>query len=147
MSLDKYLWFEAGTRLTPKRKTTGFKQTDSVGGGVSMAHQLVELWPDDTVGIITVASGGTGKRGFEKDWVFERTSPPFDEKRLLYRNLMNPVVEAGRFHSQSFEALSESREPLMEHDKISPTGITGPSSNQLQNCAGISACRSCPFLF
>ncbi len=42
------------------------------GPGVSMAHQLADLWPDDTIGIIKVAVGGTGIRGFEKNWSFER---------------------------------------------------------------------------
>ena len=37
------------------------------GPGVSFAHQLADFWPDDTIGIIKVAVGGTGIRGFEKN--------------------------------------------------------------------------------
>ena len=38
------------------------------GPGVAMAHELADLWPDDTIGIIKVAVGGTGIHGFVKDW-------------------------------------------------------------------------------
>jgi len=33
------------------------------GPGVSMAHQLAEKWPNDTIGIIKISSGGTVARG------------------------------------------------------------------------------------
>jgi len=42
-----------------------FVARNRFGPGVSMAHQLAEFWPDDTIGIIKVASGGTGIRAFE----------------------------------------------------------------------------------
>ena len=41
------------------------------GPGVSMAHQLARLWPDDTIGIIKISDGGTGIRVFEKNWSFD----------------------------------------------------------------------------
>ena len=67
------------------------------GPGVSMARQLAAFWPDDTIGIIKVASGGTGIRGFEKNWSFERANLTFDGKKgSLYQDLMNAVTEAKR---------------------------------------------------
>ncbi|PHS15834.1 MAG: hypothetical protein COA78_04670, partial [Blastopirellula sp.] len=54
-----------------------FIPTQRHGPGVSFAHQLADFWPDDTIGIIKVASGGTGVRGFEKNWSFERANRTF----------------------------------------------------------------------
>ena len=73
------------------------------GPGVYMAHQLAELWPDDTIGIIKVASGGTGIRGFEKNWSKERADRTFDGKKgSLYKDLMNAVAEAKRISKPEF---------------------------------------------
>jgi hypothetical protein len=73
------------------------------GPGVTMAHQLAELWPDDTIGIIKVASGGTGIRGFEKNWSKERADRTFDGKKgSLYKDLMNAVAEAKRNSKPEF---------------------------------------------
>ncbi|MFC1596450.1 sialate O-acetylesterase [Planctomycetota bacterium] len=73
------------------------------GPGVAMAHQLAELWPDDTIGIIKVASGGTGIRGFEKNWSKERADRTFDGKKgSLYKDLMNAVAEAKRISKPEF---------------------------------------------
>ena len=73
------------------------------GPGVAMAHQLAELWPDDTIGIIKVASGGTGIRGFEKNWSFERANLTFDGKKgSLYQDLLNAVAEAKRISNPEF---------------------------------------------
>jgi len=68
-----------------------------------MAHQLAEFWPDDTIGIIKVASGGTGIRGFEKNWSLERADRTFDGKKgSLYKDLMNAVAEAKRISKPEF---------------------------------------------
>ena len=73
------------------------------GPGVSMAHQLAERWPDDTIGIIKVASGGTGIRAFEKNWSFERAERTFDGKKgSLYKDLMHAVAEAKRISQPEF---------------------------------------------
>jgi len=73
------------------------------GPGVTMAHKLAELWPDDTIGIIKVASGGTGIRGFEKNWSKERADRTFDGKKgSLYKDLMNAVAEAKRISEPEF---------------------------------------------
>ncbi len=80
-----------------------FVPTQRFGPGVSMARELAELWPDDTIGIIKVASGGTGIRGFEKNWSFERADLTFDGKKgSLYLDLMNAVTEARRISDPEF---------------------------------------------
>jgi hypothetical protein len=73
------------------------------GPGVSMARELADLWPNDTIGIIKVASGGTGIRGFEKNWSFERADRTFDGKKgSLYKDLMHAVAEAKRISKPEF---------------------------------------------
>ncbi|MBA7521200.1 hypothetical protein ES705_13303 [subsurface metagenome] len=73
------------------------------GPGVSFAHQLAEFWPDDNIGIIKVAVGGTGICAFEKDWSYERAQLTFDgEKGPLYQDLMNAVEEAKRISQPEF---------------------------------------------
>ena len=80
-----------------------FVPTHRFGPGVSFAHQHAAFWPDDTIGIIKVASGGTGIRGFEKNWSFERANLTFDGKKgSLYKDLMNAVAEAKRISKPEF---------------------------------------------
>ena len=80
-----------------------FVPTQRFGPGVSFARQLAEFWPEDTIGIIKVSVGGTGIRGFEKDWSRERASLTRDgEKGSLYKDLMNAVTEAKRISTPEF---------------------------------------------
>jgi hypothetical protein len=80
-----------------------FVPTQRFGPGVSFAHQLAAFWPDDTIGIIKVSSGGTGIRAFEKKWSFERANLTFDGKKgSLYKDLMNAVAEAKRISKPEF---------------------------------------------
>ncbi len=80
-----------------------FVPTQRHGPGVSFAHQLANFWPNDTIGIIKVASGGTGIRGFEKNWSFERANRTFDGKKgSLYMDLMHAVAEAKRISKPEF---------------------------------------------
>ncbi len=80
-----------------------FVPTQRFGPGVSFARQLVEFWPEDTIGIIKVSVGGTGIRGFEKDWSRERASLTHDgDKGSLYKDLMNAVAEAKRISKPEF---------------------------------------------
>jgi len=80
-----------------------FLPSHRFGPGVSMAHQLADLWPDDTIGIIKVAVGGTGICGFEKNWSFERAELTWDgNKGPLYKDLMNAVAEAKRISQPEF---------------------------------------------
>jgi len=80
-----------------------FVPSHRFGPGVSMAHQLADFWPDDTIGIIKVASGGTGLSGFEKNWSFERAELTWDGKKgPLYKDLMNVVAEAKAISKPEF---------------------------------------------
>jgi lysophospholipase L1-like esterase len=73
------------------------------GPGVSMAHQLAEFWPNDTIGIIKISDGGTGVRAFEKNWSFERAERTFDGKKgSFYKDLMNAVAEAKSISQPEF---------------------------------------------
>jgi len=80
-----------------------FVPSQRFGPGVSFAHQLADFWPDDTIGIIKVAVGGTGICGFEKDWSYERAELTFDGKKgPLYKDLMNAVAQAKRISQPEF---------------------------------------------
>ncbi|MCP4786226.1 MAG: hypothetical protein GY878_22020 [Fuerstiella sp.] len=69
--------------------------SNKFGPGVSLAHQLADFWPDDTIGIIKVSCGATGISAFEKNWSFERAERSKDGKKgALYKDLMNAVAEA-----------------------------------------------------
>ena len=73
------------------------------GPGVSMAHQLADFWPNDTIGIIKISDGGTGVRAFEKNWSFERAQRTFDGKKgSFYKDLMNAVTEAKSISEPEF---------------------------------------------
>jgi acetyl esterase/lipase len=80
-----------------------FVPSQRFGPGVSFAHQLAEFWPEDQIGIIKVAVGGTGICGFEKDWAYDRAQLTFDGKKgPLYQDLMNAVAEAKRISQPEF---------------------------------------------
>lgn len=80
-----------------------FVPTQRFGPGVSFAHQLAEFWPNDTIGIIKISSGGTGIRAFEKNWSFDRANLTFDGKKgSLYKDLMHAVAEAKRISAPEF---------------------------------------------
>jgi lysophospholipase L1-like esterase len=68
-----------------------------------MAHQLADLWPDDTIGVIKISDGGTGVRAFEKNWSFERANRTFDGKKgSFYKDLMHAVAEASTISKPEF---------------------------------------------
>ncbi len=65
------------------------------GPEVSLAQQLADHWPDDTIGIIKVAVGGTGISAFAKNWTEERANRTFDGKKgPLYQDMINAATEA-----------------------------------------------------
>jgi predicted TIM-barrel fold metal-dependent hydrolase len=65
------------------------------GPDVAMAHQLAEHWPNDTIGIIKVAIGGTGILSFQPDWTFESAQRTKDgRKGNLYRDITDAVQAA-----------------------------------------------------
>ena len=80
-----------------------FVPTQRHGPGVSFAHQLAEFWPNDTIGIIKVAVGGTGISAFAKEWSFERAQLTYDGKKgPLYQDLMHAVAEARKVSNPEF---------------------------------------------
>ena len=77
--------------------------SNKFGPGVSLAHQLADFWPDDTIGIVKVSCGATGISAFEKNWSFERAQRSKDGKKgSLYKDLMNAVAEAKRISNPEF---------------------------------------------
>jgi lysophospholipase L1-like esterase len=91
------------------------------GPGVSLAHQLADFWPDDTIGIVKVSCGATGISAFEKNWSFERAERSKDGKKgPMYKDLMNAVVEAKRISRPEFcgfvwkQASADGRKGLAE---------------------------------
>jgi len=73
------------------------------GPEIAMAHQLTEKWPNDTIGIIKISSGGTGIRAFEKNWTAERANLTFDgQKGSMYQDLMNAVNKAKKISTPIF---------------------------------------------
>ena len=80
-----------------------FVPRNRFGPGVSMAHELADLWPNDTIGIIKVSDGGTGVRAFEKNWTKERAARTFDgNKGSMYKDLMNAVASAKKISQPEF---------------------------------------------
>ncbi len=77
--------------------------SNKFGPGVSLAHQLADFWPDDTIGIIKISCGATGISAFEKNWSFERAERSKDGKKgSMYKDLMNAVAEAKRISQPEF---------------------------------------------
>jgi len=73
------------------------------GPGVSMAHELADIWPNDTIGIIKVAVGGTGIRGFEKNWSRKQADRTWDGKKgSLYKDAMNAAAGAKNISQPEF---------------------------------------------
>lgn len=67
----------------------------SFGPGLNLAHELAEHWPNDTIGIIKVAIGGTGILSFQPDWSKESADRSKDgRKGDLYRDLTGAVNAA-----------------------------------------------------
>ncbi len=82
-------------RLWAKGRWEYLVPKKSFGPGVAMAHQLAEYWPDDTIGIIKVAIGGTGILSFQPDWTRESADRTADgRKGNLYRDITDAVKGA-----------------------------------------------------
>jgi acetyl esterase/lipase len=90
--------------FVPRMESSHAKDfSNRFGPGVSMAHQLADYWPNDTIGIIKISDGGVGVRAFEKNWSFERAERTFDGKKgSFYKDLMNAVAEANRISEPEF---------------------------------------------
>jgi hypothetical protein len=67
----------------------------SFGPGLKLAHELAAYWPDDTIGVIKVAIGGTGILSFQPDWTKESADRTKDgRKGDLYRDMTDAIKEA-----------------------------------------------------
>lgn len=67
----------------------------SFGPGLNLAHELAEHWPNDTIGIIKVAIGGTGILAFQPDWTQKSADRSKDgRKGNLYRDMTDAVKAA-----------------------------------------------------
>ena len=65
------------------------------GPGVGMAHQLAAFWPDDTIGIVKVAIGGTGILAFAPHWSRQQADRTGDgHKGSLYKDIIDSVTAA-----------------------------------------------------
>lgn len=75
------IWCEGGWQyLVPSRR---------FGPEVGMAHELAKAWPDDTIGIIKVAIGGTGILAFVPDWSREQADRTGDGwKGPIYKTII-----------------------------------------------------------
>ncbi|MDF1756150.1 MAG: sialate O-acetylesterase [Verrucomicrobiales bacterium] len=67
------------------------------GPEVTFAHEMANHFPNDTIGIIKVAVGGTGMNAWKPDWEWSEASKTGDAlKGSLYRDMINAVSEAYR---------------------------------------------------
>ncbi len=90
-------------RIWANGRWEDFVPRNRFGPGVSMAHEVADLWPNDTIGILKVSDGGTGVRAFEKNWTKERAARTFDgNKGSMYKDLMNAVTAAKKISQPEF---------------------------------------------
>jgi hypothetical protein len=90
-------------RIWAKGRWEYFVPRNRFGPGVAMAHELADLWPNDTIGIIKVSDGGTGVRAFEKNWTKERAARTFDgNKGSMYKDLINAAAAAKKMSQPEF---------------------------------------------
>jgi hypothetical protein len=82
-------------RLWANGRWEYFVPQKNFGPGVAMAHQLAEHWPEDTIGIIKVAIGGTGILAFQPDWTRKSADRTGDgRKGKLYQDITDAVKAA-----------------------------------------------------
>tara|TARA_R110000850_G_scaffold108742_3_gene221246 strand:- start:1259 stop:2152 length:894 start_codon:yes stop_codon:yes gene_type:complete len=82
-------------RIWANGRWESFVPQKKFGPGVAMAHQLAGQWPNDTIGIIKVAIGGTGILSFQPDWTRESADRTGDgRKGNLYQDITDAVKAA-----------------------------------------------------
>jgi len=65
------------------------------GPEVAFAHEMAERWPDQTIGIIKIAIGGTGICAFESEWTRKRADRSRDaHKGPLYVEMIESIRDA-----------------------------------------------------
>ncbi|MFT4692083.1 MAG: hypothetical protein ACJASX_000188 [Limisphaerales bacterium] len=82
-------------RIWAHNRWEQFVPTKSFGPGLNLAHEFAKLWPDDTIGVIKVAIGGTGISSFQPDWTKESADRSKDgRKGNLYQDITEAVTAA-----------------------------------------------------
>jgi Ca2+-binding EF-hand superfamily protein len=101
---DRVLMFENGKwqPLMPSKKASGkqreFGMTEfSFGPEIAFADEMAKAWPDETIGIVKFAIGGTSILTWKPDWS-KKDADRVGQGRLgsLYKKLMVKVEQAGK---------------------------------------------------
>lgn len=96
-SSDRVLRFEGGKwqPLWPHQPANGNPPTFRFGPEIGFGHEMAKAWPDETIGIIKFAIGGTSLLAWKPEWSKE------DADRVgqgglgsLYKRLMEKVKQA-----------------------------------------------------
>jgi lysophospholipase L1-like esterase len=86
---DRVLMFENG-RWQPLRPLTG-----RFGPEIAFAHEIAKAWPDETIGIVKQAKGGTGILAWSPVWTREKADLTGDgHKGNLWKALTDKVRRA-----------------------------------------------------
>lgn len=101
---DRVLMFEHGTwqRLRPNREAAKnqrkFGMTEfSFGPEIAFGHAMANAWPDETIGIIKLAVGGTSILAWKPDWSREDADRVGQGRTgSLYKRLKSKVEQATR---------------------------------------------------
>jgi len=65
------------------------------GPEIAFAHEMAKAWPDETIGIVKQATGGTGILAWSPDWTFEQANRTNDGKKgNLWKELTDKVHDA-----------------------------------------------------
>ena len=100
---DNKLIFEDGEwQILKPFKSTGEKQRErfamteySFGPEISFANGIAKAYPNETIGIIKSATGGTGILAWSPNWTIEQANRSNDGKKGdLYKKLINKVRAA-----------------------------------------------------
>jgi len=96
-SSDRVLRFEGGKwqPLWPNQPANGNPPKFRFGPEIAFANELAKAWPDETIGIIKFAIGGTSLLAWKPDWSKE-DADRVRQGRLgsLYKRLMEKVKQA-----------------------------------------------------
>ena len=99
---NRVLMFEDGRwqPLRPFKKTdyaaSNFGITEATfGPEIAFAHAIAEAWPNETIGIVKQASGGTGVLAWHPNWTKEQADRTKDGRRgNLFKKLTDKVKAA-----------------------------------------------------
>lgn len=92
----RVMMFEGG-KWQPLKPAGNNKMVDSPSFGpeIGFAHRMAEAWPDETIGIVKQAIGGTGILAWSPTWTKEQADRTGDAKRgNLWKVLTGKVAAA-----------------------------------------------------